>query len=74
MRDKGKESERANGAAGTVDERYQEFVSHGTVSFGGSEGVSVVILRDTGSIQTLMIGDRKSLPSRVKHREECFSS
>ena len=62
MRDKGKESERANGVAETVDEGYLEFVSHGEVSYGGSKGVPVVILRDTGSIQTLMVGDPKYLP------------
>ena len=33
------------------------------MSCGGSKGVPVVILRDTGSIQTLMVGDPKSLPS-----------
>ena len=62
VRDKGKESERANCVAETVDEGYREFVSHGEVSYGGSKGVPVVILRDTGSIQTLMVGDSKSLP------------
>ena len=69
VRDKEKERERANGAAGKVDEGYQEFVSHGTVSFGCSKEVSVVILRDTGSIQTLMIGDPKSLPSESYTRK-----
>ena len=69
MRDKGKESERANNAAGKVDVGYQEFVSHGTVSLGCSKGVSVVILRDNGSLQSLMIGDPKSLPSQSNTRK-----
>ena len=52
-----------HGVAETVDKGYREYVYHGKVSCGGSKGVPVVILRDTGSIQTLMVGDPKSLPS-----------
>ena len=39
------------------------------VGFGCSKEVSVVILRDTGSIQTLMIGDPKSPPSESYTRK-----
>ena len=38
------------------------------MSFGGSKEESVVILRDTGSIQTLMVGDPKSLPAESNTR------
>ena len=45
-----------------VDEKYKEFISHGTVDVAESR-VSVVILRDTGATQSLMIGDVKCMPS-----------
>ena len=45
-----------------VDEQYKEFISHGTVDVADSR-VSVVILRDTGATQSLMIGDVKCMPS-----------
>ena len=45
-----------------VDEKYLEFVSDGEVSFGNSKSVNMVILRDTGSTQTLMIYDEMCLP------------
>ena len=45
-----------------VDEKYKEFISHGTVDVADSR-VSVVILRDTGATQSLMIGDVKCMPS-----------
>ena len=44
------------------DERYKGFVSCGTVKFSvGDEELPVMILRDTGSTQTLLIADESSL-------------
>ncbi|XP_041461225.1 uncharacterized protein LOC121412478 [Lytechinus variegatus] len=50
-----------------VDEGYKEFISDGTVKFTvDGEEFPVVILRDTGSVQTLLIADESSL-------ESCFT-
>nr|XP_054753966.1 uncharacterized protein LOC129259729 [Lytechinus pictus] len=47
-----------------VDEGYKEFISDGTVKFTvDGEEFPVVILRDTGSVQTLLIADESSLES-----------
>ena len=47
-----------------VDEKYKEFISHGTVDVADSR-VSVVILRDTGATHSLMIGDVKVHAIRI---------
>ncbi|XP_072182296.1 uncharacterized protein [Diadema setosum] len=44
-----------------VDEKYKDFISKGTVTIAEFR-VPVVILRDTGATQSLMVGDVKSMP------------
>ncbi|XP_071490828.1 uncharacterized protein [Diadema antillarum] len=48
-------------SSGSVDEKYKDFISKGTVTIAEFR-VSVVILRDTGATQSLMVGDVKSMP------------
>ena len=48
-------------SSGRVDEKYKDFISKGTVTIAEFR-VPVVILRDTGATQSLMVGDVKSMP------------
>ncbi|XP_071504452.1 uncharacterized protein [Diadema antillarum] len=48
-------------SSGRVDEKYKDFISQGTVTIAEFR-VPVVILRDTGATQSLMVGDVKSMP------------
>ena len=54
-----------------IDEKYKEFISHGTVDLADS-WASVVILQDTGATQSLMIGDVKCMPSEcITQADKC---
>ena len=47
-----------------VDEGYKDFVSRGVVKFSVDEELPVMILRDTGATQTLLVADESSLGTK----------
>ena len=47
-----------------VDERYKDFVSRGVVKFSVDDELPVMILRDTGATQTLLVADELSLGTK----------
>ena len=47
-----------------VDEGYKDFVSRGVVKFSVDDELPVMILRDTGATQTLLVADESSLGTK----------
>ena len=57
-----------------VDEGYKDFVSCGVVKFSVDDELPVMILRDTGATQTLLVADESSLGTKNFTGRKCSHS